>query len=351
MTLRNTMSVAGSQRGPPTILSHEDSPIDEKVFDWDNDIVHAAAYRRALHHNVSKQRMGDKPPPQPRGSVQIHIGSDDGKDEFTPSPSLTPSRESRALPYENSGLSKPVKMLYRPGNKTYVPLSSQSGVASERHRPLTELGKKTFWSSWTQKRSSRNVNSLTPTGSNPGTPSSSSTPGSHRGKRGFENSSHASIDFGSENGLSAPSLVRAAQAGSVMEVEMLLNNGADVESVHQQSGRTALAVASQYVRSLLHHHLLFVPLPARCKAWNWGRRPEFSAGLRWMTLDRCIFLHQYDRLIGCILLSYFKSKSSRISQILVAPVVVMALDLGTIVIETSRMLEEDDVDRSITCLQ
>ncbi|KAI4286724.1 MAG: hypothetical protein L6R35_004023 [Caloplaca aegaea] len=244
MTLRNTMSVAGSQRGPPTILSHEDSPIDEKVFDWDNDIVHAAAYRRALHHNVSKQRMGDKPPPQPRGSVQIHIGSDDGKDEFTPSPSLTPSRESRALPYENSGLSKPVKMLYRPGNKTYVPLSSQSGVASERHRPLTELGKKTFWSSWTQKRSSRNVNSLTPTGSNPGTPSSSSTPGSHRGKRGFENSSHASIDFGSENGLSAPSLVRAAQAGSVMEVEMLLNNGADVESVHQQSGRTALAVAS-----------------------------------------------------------------------------------------------------------
>ncbi|KAI4137422.1 MAG: hypothetical protein LQ341_005145 [Variospora aurantia] len=244
MTLRNTMSVAGSQRGPPTILSHEDSPIDEKVFDWDNDIVHAAAYRRALHHNVSKQRMGDKPPPQPRGSVQIHIGSDDGKDEFTPSPSLTPSRESRALPYENSVVSEPVNMLYGPGNKTYVPLSSQSGVAPEHHRPLTELGKKTFWSSWTQKRSNRNVNSLTPTGSNPGTPSSSSTPGSHRGKRGFENSSHASIDFGSENGLSAPSIVRAAQAGSVMEVEMLLNNGADVESVHQQSGRTALAVAS-----------------------------------------------------------------------------------------------------------
>ncbi|KAL8647386.1 MAG: hypothetical protein Q9210_005592 [Variospora velana] len=238
VTLRNTMSVAGSQRGPPTILSHEDSTIDEKVFDWDNDIVHAAAYRRALHHNTSKKRMGDKPPPQPRGSVQIHIGSDDGKDEFTPSPSPTPSRESRPLPYENSVVSEPINMLYGPGNKAHVPLSSQSDVAPERHRLLThrlrssELGKKTFWSSLTPKRSSRNVNSPTPTGSNPGTPSSSSTPGSLRGR---------------QNGLSAPSIVRAAQAGSVMEVEMLLNNGAEVESVHQQSGRTALAVASQYL--------------------------------------------------------------------------------------------------------
>ncbi|KAI4096922.1 MAG: hypothetical protein LQ344_000723 [Seirophora lacunosa] len=251
ITLRNTMSVAGSQRGPPTILSHEDSTIDDRVFDWDNDIVNAAAYRRALHHNASKQRMADKPPPQPHGgSVQIHMGSEDGRDELTPSPSPTPSRDSRPLPYENSVVSEPVNMLYASGSKTYVPLSSRSDVAPERHRPLadrlrpSELGKKTFWSSLTPKRSSRNVNSLTPPGSSPGTPASSSAPGSHRGRRGFENSSHASIDFGSENGLSAPSIVRAAQAGSVMEVEMLLNNGAEVESVHQQSGRTALAVAS-----------------------------------------------------------------------------------------------------------
>lgn len=32
-----------------------------------------------------------------------------------------------------------------------------------------------------------------------------------------------------------------------MEAEMLLSNGAQVESVHQESGRNALAVASQYV--------------------------------------------------------------------------------------------------------
>lgn len=304
------MSVAGSQRGPPTILSHEDSTIDDRVFDWDNDIVNAAAYRRALHHNASKQRMADKPPPQPHGgSVQIHMGSEDGRDELTPSPSPTPSRDSRPLPYENSVVSEPVNMLYASGSKTYVPLSSRSDVAPERHRPLadrlrpSELGKKTFWSSLTPKRSSRNVNSLTPPGSSPGTPASSSAPGSHRGRRGFENSSHASIDFGSENGLSAPSIVRAAQAGSVMEVEMLLNNGAEVESVHQQSGRTALAVASQYVRSLFCRAVFFTRLPA-LQSMEQGSMIEVSAGLRQKTLDRRNFLDQYDRLISS---TYFLS--------------------------------------------
>ncbi|KAL8762366.1 MAG: hypothetical protein Q9184_001628 [Pyrenodesmia sp. 2 TL-2023] len=251
VTLRNTMSVAGSHRASATILSHEDSTIDERVFDWDNDIVNASAYRRALHHNISKQRVGDRPQPhQNTGSLQIHTGSDDGREELTPSPSPTPSKESRPLPYENSVFSEPINMLYAPGNKAYVPLSSTSDVAPEHQRPLThrlrssELGKKTFWSSLTPKRSTRNVNPPSATASSLSVSSGASTPGALRGRRGFENSTSASIDFGSENGLSAPSIVRAAQAGSVMEVEMLLNSGAEVEAVHQQSGRTALAVAS-----------------------------------------------------------------------------------------------------------
>ena len=253
MTLRNSLSVAGSQGGPPTILSHDDSTIDEKVFDIDDEIVNSATYRRALHHNASKRNMGDKLPPQPRSSnVEIHVGSDDGRDDFTPTPSPTPSKEARPLPYENSVFSEPVDV-YSPGKHAYIPLSSRSDVAPERDRPLahrfrsSELGKRTFWSSLTPKRSSRQVNSPTVTASSPNTSSSSLVPGFQRGRRGFENSSHASIDFGSESGLSAPSIVRAAQAGSVMEVEMLLNQDCDVDAAHQQSGRTALAVASQYV--------------------------------------------------------------------------------------------------------
>ncbi|KAL8830950.1 MAG: hypothetical protein Q9170_005499 [Blastenia crenularia] len=251
ITLRNSMSVVGSQRGPPTIMSHDDSTNDDKVLDIDDEIVNAAMYRRALHHNTSKRNIGDNVVPQPRrGSVQIHAGSDDGRDNATPIPSPTPSKEFRPLPYENSVFSEPVDV-YRPGAPTYIPFSSRSDGAPESRRPLahrlrsSELGKKTFWSALAPKRSSRNVNSPTPTTSGPNTPSSSSAPGSHRGRRGFEDSSHASIDFGSENGLSAPSIVRAAQAGSVMEIEMALDQDPSVvEAVHQQSGRTALAVAS-----------------------------------------------------------------------------------------------------------
>ncbi|KAL9602476.1 MAG: hypothetical protein Q9219_001768 [cf. Caloplaca sp. 3 TL-2023] len=251
ITLRNSMSVAGSQRGPPTIMSHDDSTIDEKVFDIDDEIVNSATYRRALHHNASKRNLEDRPLGQRHETnPYMDVGLGQNRDDLTSTPSPTPSRESRPLPYEASVSSEPVAV-YGPGKHTYIPLSSRSDVAPERHRHLahrlksSELGKKTFWSSLTPKRSSRNISSPTMTASGPGASSSNATSASHRGRRGFENSSHASIDFGSENGLSAPSIIRAAQAGSVMEVEMLLNQDPEVvEAVHQQSGRTALAVAS-----------------------------------------------------------------------------------------------------------
>lgn len=257
------MSVAGSQRGPPTILSHDDSTIDEKVFDIDDEIINSATYRRALHHNVSKRNMDVKPLLEPqKHNIQVQGGSSDGEDDLTPVASPTPSGGSRPLPYETSVASEPVNV-YGSGRNAYIPLSSRSDAASERRPPLahrlrsSEIGKKTFWSSLAPKRSSRSVKSPSPTASSLDVPMANPTPVSHRGRRGFENSSHASIDFGSENGLSAPSIVRAAQAGSVREVEMLLNQDADiVEATHQQSGRTALAVASQYVYPLYRCFLI-----------------------------------------------------------------------------------------------
>lgn len=263
ITLRNSMSVAGSQRGPPTILSHEDSTIDEKVFDIDDEIINSATYRRALHHNVSKRNMDIKPLLESqRHNVQAYGGSVYEEDDLTPAASPTPSRESRPLPYEISLSSEPVNV-YGSGRNTYIPLSSRSDVAAERRPPLahrlrsSELGKKAFWSALNPKRSSRNMKPPSPTSSSLSIPTMSPTPGSHRGRRGFENSSHASIDFGSENGLSAPSIVRAAQAGSVREVEMLLNQDSDiVEAIHEQSGRTALAVASHCGNELVVRLLL-----------------------------------------------------------------------------------------------
>ncbi|KAL8864656.1 MAG: hypothetical protein Q9174_007270, partial [Haloplaca sp. 1 TL-2023] len=243
------MSAAGSRRGPSTIFSQENATTDERVFDWDDEIVNAATYRRAMQHQMSKQDVSQPPRLHQHhgsGNPQLRIQTDD-IDDARPETSFS-SRpwESRPLPYENSVVSEPVEV-GQPRKRTYFKIGSKSDIVVENSRgsprsaKSPETGKKSFWSALTPKLGSRNLEPPAPTSRSN---SNASKPGSYRGKRGFENSSSASIDFGTENGLSAPSVVRAAQAGSVVEVEMLLNQGVDVEAVHRQSGRNALAVAS-----------------------------------------------------------------------------------------------------------
>lgn len=65
-----------------------------------------------------------------------------------------------------------------------------------------------------------------------------------RGMRGLEANLNQSIDFGSDDGLEAPALVRAAQSGSRVEVERLIDDGNDMEAFHGPTQRTALAVAA-----------------------------------------------------------------------------------------------------------
>lgn len=242
------MSAAGSRRGPPTILSDDNATTDQRVFDWDDEIVNAATYRRALQHYASKRNVSDHPAPMnPRIDLPLRLDTDSIRD-LPSTPTSERPWESRPLPYENSVVSEPVEVHERRKHTYHLGRGTRSDVIIEtrrgsphRERP-SESGKKKFWAALTPKRSTRN---LEPPVLSTRTPSNTSSNLSYRGKRGLENSTNASIDFGSENGLSAPSLVRAAQAGSVVEVETLLNQGADIESIHQQSGRNALAVASQ----------------------------------------------------------------------------------------------------------
>lgn len=245
------MSTAGSRRSAPTITTAEDITTEEKVFDWDDDIVNAATYRRALHHHISKRSIDANDKPQIyQDDRQSVAGSEENRDYLSPASGPGRPSDSRPLPYENSVVSEPVAA-HGLGRNTYLQVSSRSDVAAERHRLLphrlksTDSVKKGFWSSLAPKRSNRNMTPPSPMTGSSSIPSNRPSPGSHRGKRGFENSSYASIDFGSEKGLSAPAIVRAAQAGSVVEVEMLLSQGADAGAIHRQSGRNALAVASQ----------------------------------------------------------------------------------------------------------
>lgn len=71
-----------------------------------------------------------------------------------------------------------------------------------------------------------------------------SGPQTRRGRRGFDDNYHQSIDFSLPDSLTVPAIVRAAQAGSTQEVEQLLDRNADIEARHISSGRCALAVAA-----------------------------------------------------------------------------------------------------------
>lgn len=242
------MSERASQAGPPTIVSHDDSTIDGKVFDWDDEIVNADTYRRAMQHAMSKSDMAAKRAErEEKFDTSSLAETEESIDRLSPMTPPVITQRQKPLPYEMSVASEPP---YGQQARIVIPNSSVSdkaparrGILAYRQRtPDTE--KKSFWSTISGKRSSRSLappeRSLTPQS----TSSVTSTPGSRRGRRGYENSYHTSIDFGSEEGLAAPAIVRAAQAGSVVEVEMLLDQRSDINARHVQSGRNALAVAS-----------------------------------------------------------------------------------------------------------
>lgn len=257
------MSTTASQGGAPTIVSHNDSTIDSKIFDWDNEIVNADMYRRAMRHAMSKSEMAAKPAAEreERLDTVSQAGTEESSDRLTPRESPVVSQRQKPIPYEMSVASEPLfgqqPPIVLPNSSVSDRPASRRSILSYRQKtPDTE--KKSFWSAMTGKRSSRNLVPPERNASSQSIRTKNATPSSRRGRRGFENSYHTSIDFGSEEGLSAPPIVRAAQAGSVVEVEALLDQRADINARHIQSGRSALSVAAhcgneEVVRLLLQY--------------------------------------------------------------------------------------------------
>ncbi|CAG7929013.1 unnamed protein product [Penicillium olsonii] len=74
-----------------------------------------------------------------------------------------------------------------------------------------------------------------------------------------EQNPHTSIDLTGEDAASIPSIVKAAQAGSLGEVARLIDYGMKIEERHKKSGRNALLVAAHcgkddIVELLIQHH-------------------------------------------------------------------------------------------------
>lgn len=257
------MSTTASQGGPPTIASHDDSTIDSKIFEWDDEIVNADIYRRAMKHAKSKSDMAAKLTVERDEILDAasQVGTEESNDRRSPNHSPFFLQHRKPLPYEMSFVSEPIigqqpRIVIPNSSVSDRPASRRSILSYRQKTPDTE--KKSFWSAISGIRSGHKLLSPDRDATSESTGLNTSTSGSRRGRRGFENSYHTSIDFGSEDGLSAPPLVRAAQAGSVVEVEMLLNQRADINAQHVQSGRSALSVAAhcgndEVVRLLLQY--------------------------------------------------------------------------------------------------
>ena len=254
------MSAAASHTSQtPTIRSHDESTIDGKIFDWDDEIVNSESYRRALNHARSKSEMPPRPAERVVGfDTSSHTTTEESLDRVSNIEDNNIPSGKKPDPYEMSVISEPWNA-YGQQTRPILPVSSMSESGHQRRsflpqRPKTpKTDKKSLWPSLSGKRSKNNPATLERNGT---LQSSVSTLSGRRGRRGFENSFHTSIDFASEDGLSAPAIVRAAQAGSVVEVEALLDQRVDINARHVQSGRNALSVASHCGNDEVCMHIL-----------------------------------------------------------------------------------------------
>jgi ankyrin repeat protein len=240
-------STRGSHTQPPSLLSRNSTFIGTE-FDMDNEIVNTDVYQRAGTH--MRARSADERIRRPMGNASLY--SPEGTNRF-PSPDsgygeaselsdrLSPIdiRSNRSQrPYVPSVASDPVDVHRR---KPYVNITSASdsflpglNLSLENRAPKK---KRSFLPSLFTGSS---TGLLSPTAQNPFRVNSNR----RRGRRHSDTDIHRSIDFDTRDGSTAPPLVRAAQSGSGIEIEELLDQRVDIESRHDRTNRTALAVAS-----------------------------------------------------------------------------------------------------------
>jgi ankyrin repeat protein len=248
------------RRAPVTLVTRAESTADSGFYDQDADIVNPDAYRQAMaeskgnatpnitHRSASDsaqykaqrvaqpERAGHPDPASPEANQS--------NDQLSPMERFKSEVWQKPQPYRAESMgtflghpeeSRPLRQVNSVPN---------SAVPQQFALPSREV-KKSLWGS-IKKMPSRA--GLTPPGQQRTTtsPTGALGPslGTRRAKRRNELNIHTSIDFGSSEGLSAPTIVRAAQSGSRMEIELLLEQRANIEERHEQSQRTALAVAS-----------------------------------------------------------------------------------------------------------
>jgi ankyrin repeat protein len=244
----------------PTIITTltDESRVDSGYYDQDADIVNPDRYReamsrkRAQHNSTITRSVSDPQSQQPEETSRGRI--DNG--QLTP---MERFRGEQQRPPPTSFDPMETHMPVRPtrhhfsasDSNVYQNMTSPKPSADVKKSPWGTLRRLTSRAALPSSSSSLTLS--------PGSMSTSNLRfGPRSVKRRSEPNIYQSIDFATEDGLSAPVIVRAAQSGSRMEIERLLEQHVDIEERHAGSGRTALAVASHcgndnVVAILLHH--------------------------------------------------------------------------------------------------
>lgn len=263
----------------PTPWSRAQSTIGSTVFPLDAEITGTAVYRRNGARALARHRQnetdtisdaGERRPslssslPRPYQTSSVYQPRpavprtpSETQDAHTPITPITPTIQvaetwQKPQAYERSIVSNPLPN--RPSGRPALHVYSASDSALPQIPKSPESSKRSLLGlrQHLSRLSLSNKNQLSPE-----TPISPA--GARRGRRrSSDKDLSRSIDFTSADGLSAPEIVRAAQSGNASEIEQLIDHGADLESRHRGTGRTALAVAAHcgngdICKLLLHH--------------------------------------------------------------------------------------------------
>ncbi|GBF60419.1 ankyrin [Trichophyton mentagrophytes] len=259
VTLRSSVR----QQADPSTMSISQSTINETALDVDDIIVNATAYRRALAHSRSlsnrarteETNHSTTSQPQTARSTTTDEGYASGtarsqsfKGINTLSPPSTflepPAEELSPQDQGEMGRSasmavgrtstKPTIPVMRRWQSNPIPLH-RSGSKREKIRQV--LGKLDTSSRSSLKKTSPRLGPKS---------FSSFSPIPERGAapRFDRTRSNTSIDLSSSDSAAIPPIIKAAQSGSLVQVEMQIGEGADIDCHHALTGRTALAVAA-----------------------------------------------------------------------------------------------------------
>lgn len=220
----------------------------------DNFLVNTDAHRRAMHgrarstNDASTRPRVEVRPTSPNTEFSSSRSPDSGFAEGSePSNHLSPINtrfDSRWVrrPYERSVALDPAEDVRQRPNLMGAnpPFTSASEAFLQRSnlqiRPKAVQKRRSFLPSLFTG-SSASLSSLSPQDA------LRLSLNVRRGRRHSDTDVHWSIDFSTHDGRTAPPLVQAAQNGSGTEIEELLDQGVNIESRHERTKRTALAVA------------------------------------------------------------------------------------------------------------